>query len=243
VKVLGPAHSPEAVDRHLHLLASLGGATHPALARVVEGGVARLQGAPMRWIATRWVEGRSARESIEAGGLDAAAALRALKTLASGLAHLHGRGVVHRDLSPGNVILTPAGDAVLIDFGQAFLADSGAAPSRGVVGTPGYVAPEEVREGGGAVSPAADCYGLAAIGYALATGAAPAQGRDVLDVLARAAAAPPSPRDLGVVLPEALEAAILQGLEPRPQARPTAGAFGKALEFSETTIGLGGVGP
>jgi serine/threonine protein kinase len=128
---------------------------------------------------------------------------------------------------------------VLIDYGQAVLIDAPGRASSAVVGTPGFIAPEEILEGRSAVSPAVDVYGLAAVGYALLTGRPPALGDDVLSTLSEALREPPRPRDLGVAVPEALEAVLLEGLAADPAARPDAAAFASALEFVGVQVGLG----
>jgi serine/threonine-protein kinase len=239
VKRLAPGRREGDDERHLALLTAVGGAPHPALAAVVDGGLEPAAGGVGRWLATLWVPGRTAREVVDAGGLPAARVLALLRALAGGLAHLHARGVVHRDVAPGNVVLGPAGP-VLIDYGHAVLRGEPLAPSAGVVGTPGYVAPEEVLEGAAAVTPAVDVYGLAAVGYALLTGAPPAAGEDLLAALSSAARPPAPPREMGVEVPPALEAALLAALDPDPAARPDAAGFRAALEFAAAGGGTGG---
>jgi hypothetical protein len=242
VKGLGPARSLGEADHHLALLAAVGGASHAGMAALIDGGLAPGEGdAPLRWIARGWVRGTSARERVVAGGVSPPEVLAILEPVADALALLHRRGVVHRDVSPGNVVVTAEGRGVLIDFGQARLAAVGTPPSRGVVGTPGYVAPEEVLGEGAAVAPAVDVYGLAAVGYALLTGQAPAAGEDVLAMLAQATARPPRPSELGIEVPEALDSVLIQGLGRDPAQRPSVTAFARALAFSRTQLGLGGV--
>lgn len=240
VKVVGPVRSAAEGDQHLALLAALAGAPHPSLVPVVDGGLAPGRDGPVRWIATDWVEGACVRDRLATDGpFDPARALGILLELAGGLTHLHARGAIHRDVSPANVVLSAAGPAVLIDPGQAGT-DAGVRPlGPGVVGTPGYLAPEAVLAGHGVPTPAADVYGLAAVGYALLTGRPPAVGGDVLESLARAARPPMRPSDLGVDLPPPLEAALLEALAPEPRSRPTARAFERTLAFARASLGLG----
>ena len=240
VKVLGPVRSAQHGDDHLGLLAALAGAPHDALVPLVDGGLARGRDGPVRWTATAWVEGTCLRDRLAAEGAVApAAALRLLRDLASGVAWLHRRGVIHRDVSPGNVVVLPTGHAVLIDPGQALLVTATRAQGPGVVGTPGYLAPEAILGGQAPLTPAVDVYGLGAVGYALFTGRPPAAGQDVLEALAQAAAPTPRPRDLGVDLPPPLEAALLEALAPEPRARPNARQLERNLAFAEASLGLG----
>jgi hypothetical protein len=253
VKRIGPVRTGPEADRWLLVLEALAGSPHPDLAFLVDGGIVA-EGlpdsgarAPIRWIACRYEEGRTLRDLLDEGPLPLRDAVRALRSLARALAHLHRRGVTHRDVAPGNVVLRPKGGAVLIDFGQALPATSGAVSSRGVVGTPGYVAPEEVLGGASEVTSAVDVYGLGAVGYAMLTGEPPASGGDVLETLARAGSAPVSPRDLGIRIPEAFEAALLSALDRDPARRPDAVAFERGIAFAEALVSLTGdvsvVGP
>lgn len=240
VKVLGRTRSAEDGDNHLALLRALAGAPHPSLVPVVDGGIAPGPEGPVRWTATVWVEGISLRDRLaDEGALDPPLALGMLRDLSAALAWLHGRGVIHRDVSPANVVVSPTGRAVLVDPGQALIANAVQASGPGIVGTPGYLAPEAVLAGRSPLTPAVDVYGLAAVGYALFTGRPPATGQDLLEALAQAATPPTRPRDLGIDLPPPLEAALLAALAPEPRARPSARRFERNLAFAEASLGLG----
>jgi len=223
---------------HERLVRTLKYVRHAALAAVVDGGAAT-QDRATRWIATRWVEGTCAREIVAEGPIEADRVAAVVRDLAEGLAALHAAGVIHRDVAPGNVILTPT-SSVLIDFGHAVLAAEPLPASAGVVGTPGYVAPEEVLEGPGAVTTAVDVYGLAAVGYALLTGLPPASGKDVLDALAGAGRPPPRPSALGIDAPAALELALLEALAHDPADRPSAATLAAALAGLDAAPGTRG---
>ncbi|MDJ0973114.1 MAG: serine/threonine-protein kinase [Planctomycetota bacterium] len=236
VKTLGPCASPEDGDRFLRLLTALTGTTHPGLASVLDGGLAWQDDVLVRWMATHYIDGLTARTIIQLHGFEVGAILRILRTVAAGLRQLHARGVVHRDVSPGNIVVEEEGDAVLIDYGHAVMWEEGVAPSRGVVGTPGYLAPEEVLEGGAKVTPAVDVYGVAAVGHALLTGAPVATGDDVLETLSRSTSRPRPLRELGIEVPEALDAALLAALSPDPEERPSMAAFERAMQFAEAQL-------
>jgi serine/threonine-protein kinase len=209
------------------------------VARVIDGGVVPEPAPGRGWIAWEWVEGEDLGSLLLRGEtLGAFAVVRLLADLAAGIAHLHARGVVHRDVAPANVIQTPGGRGVLVDFSHAFVGPS-APQSPGILGTPGYLAPEEVRSGGPAVGPAADVYGLGALGYALLLGSPPATGDDLLETLAHATRAPVRPRDLGVEVPPELESVLLDSLSGDPERRPSARQVARALAFADAALGLG----
>ncbi|MGP4026626.1 serine/threonine-protein kinase [Actinomadura sp. 3N407] len=140
--------------------------------------------APPYWLATEYVPGPTLRQAVaEHGPLPADTCLRLLTALAQGLLEIHGQGVQHRDLKPGNVILAPDGPR-LIDFGiargegQTQITRTGAWN-----GTPGYVAPEVVREQ--EPVPASDVFSLAGtIAYA-ATGRPPFGGGRIEAIIHR----------------------------------------------------------
>ncbi|MFI0986385.1 serine/threonine-protein kinase [Streptomyces exfoliatus] len=114
------------------------------------------------WLATEYVEGLSLREHVQQhGALDLPAALELALGLSFGLASIHKAGLVHRDLKPGNVLLTDNGPKI-IDFGLAYATDfSHATRTESVLGTPGYFSPEQVQ--GRPVSAASDVFALGAV--------------------------------------------------------------------------------
>ena len=105
-------------------------------------------------IAMQFVDGTSVARRLRAG-LAPSAALRIGRQMASALAQSHGRGVVHLDVKPANILLDASGNAFLTDFGAAMLLEERGARTV-IAGTPEYMAPERVA--GGRVGPAADQY-------------------------------------------------------------------------------------
>lgn len=140
--------------------------------------------APPYWLATEYVPGPTLRQAVaEHGPLPPDTCLRLLAALAQGLLEIHGQGVQHRDLKPGNVILAPDGPR-LIDFGIARGEGQTQITQTGMWnGTPGYVAPEVVREQ--EPVPASDVFSLAGtIAYA-ATGRPPFGGGRIEAIIHR----------------------------------------------------------
>ncbi|MCZ7413332.1 serine/threonine-protein kinase [Streptomyces sp. WMMC897] len=146
-------------------------------ARRIRGGcTARLVAADLDaerpWFATQYVPGPSLHDKVNEGGPLAPAQVAAIgAALAEGLVAVHDAGVVHRDLKPSNILLSPKGPRI-IDFGIAWSTGASTLTHVGTaVGSPGFLAPEQVR--GAAVTPATDVFSLGATLAYAATGDSP----------------------------------------------------------------------
>jgi predicted Ser/Thr protein kinase len=224
VKVLRPhiADDPDARARLEREVAALGRVRHPRVAPVID---ADLHG-PRPYVVTRYVAGDPLDDAIAAHGpLTGDALLRLARGLHGALEAIHGVGVVHRDLKPGNVLLDEDGDPVVIDFGIAHVLDDSRLTSTGLVmGTPGYLSPEIVE--GAQVTEATDWWGWAATLVYAATGRPPF-GRGSMDlVLSRVRS---GEFDLAGV-DARLEPLLAAALSPRPADRPAAPLVLAALE-------------
>jgi hypothetical protein len=153
--------------------------------------------------------------------------------LAEAVQHAHSRGVVHRDLKPGNVLFDDAGQAYVSDFGLAKFttAEPSTTRTQVVMGTPAYLAPEVLREGAGAATTASDVYGLGAILYELLAGRPPFAGESVPDLLRQVAGdVPRRPSGFTPRMPRDLEVIALCCLEKEPAKRlPSAAAVAEDL--------------
>ena len=193
--------------------------------------------ADLPWLATAYVPAPSLARLVKACGPLPVGTVRWLAAgCAEALESIHGVGLVHRDLKPSNVLVAPDGPRV-IDFGVARAAERmGVSTSRGTVGTPAYMAPEQARDTHQA-SAASDVYALGATLLFAATGHPPYQGDTVMDVLARLATEEPDLSGLPGELTE-LIAACLQRV---PRDRPTSSAMLAQLgQFTETRPGAAG---
>lgn len=164
----------------------------------------------------------------------------ALKALA-GLAHAHAGGVVHRDVKPANMLVTPGGELKLTDFGIARMVDRSRMTRAGNwVGTMEYASPEQVR--GEAVDGRSDLYSLAIVLYELLTGVLPFQAdTDFALMKAQLEAPPPPAGDRVPDLPPAFEQALLRAMAKSPGARfADAAAFARALESINASEGSSG---
>ncbi len=177
--------------------------------------------ADVPWLATAYVPAPSLHRLVQAyGALPVPAARWLAAGCAEALESIHSAGLVHRDLKPSNVLVSPDG-ARVIDFGVARAAERiQLTVTRGAVGTPAYMAPEQARDTRQA-SPASDVFSLGATLLYAASGHPPYQGETVMDILVRLATEPP---DL-TGLPAELTGIVTACLERSPRNRPTSAAL------------------
>ena len=160
--------------------------------------------------------------------------VRLMAKVARAIAYAHGKGVMHRDLQPGNVLLDENGEPMVSDFGLAKWLDQTSDLTRTLetLGTPGYIAPEQAESRAADLTSAADIYGLGAILFYLLIGRPPFVGANVLNVIHQAAATPaPRLRSLAPSLDRDLETIVARCLESDPKARyQSAEALAEDLE-------------
>jgi WD40 repeat protein len=144
------------------------------------------------------------------------------ETLARAVQYAHDRGVVHRDLKPGNILLTADGAPKVADFGLAKRLDADGGPTRSstVLGTPAYMPPEQAAGDAKHVGPAADVYALGAILYELLAGRPPFKGISWLSTIELVRSEEPiPPRRLRPGVPRDLETICLKCLRKEPRSR------------------------
>ncbi len=154
-----------------------------------------------------------------------------LQQVLGGLGYAHGQGVTHRDIKPANIIVTPSGQAKIADFGIARLNGTSLTQGGAMLGTPGYMAPEQVT--GDAVDRRADLFAVGAILYEAFAGRPPFAGRTVADTLVRLSS--PTPADLAPI--EAAGAGILVPVLRQALAKRPAERFQSVDEFSAALAG------
>ncbi|MER6141356.1 bifunctional serine/threonine-protein kinase/ABC transporter substrate-binding protein [Streptomyces sparsogenes] len=185
------------------------------------------------WLATEFVPGPSLAEAVEGHGALPVAAVRTLgRRLAEALAAVHAAGVVHRDVKPGNVLLALDGPR-LIDFGIAHAAGATAltAPDA-VVGTPGFLAPEQARARAEKAGPPSDVFSLGCVLAYAASARRPFGSGHAAGVLFRTVHEEP---DLAEV-PAELRGLIGACLAKDPARRPTAARLAAALRDPRTSL-------
>jgi serine/threonine protein kinase/TolB-like protein len=148
--------------------------------------------------------------------------VRVMAKVARAIAYAHSKGVLHRDLQPGNILLDENGEPMVSDFGLAKWLDQGSDLTRTLetLGTPGYIAPEQTDCPADKLTCAADVYGLGAILFYLLTGRPPFVGTNVLHVIHQAAAMPsPRLRAFAPSIDRDLETVVTRCLEREPKTR------------------------
>jgi len=194
---------------------------HPNIVRLLDGGVTDDQ---TPYLVMEYIEGARIDEYCEAERLSIRERVRLVLTVARALAHAHNQGVLHRDLKPANVLVTTDGIPKITDFGlarriregdQSTLTEPGA-----ILGTPGYMAPEQLVGGPGCNDRAVDCHALGAILHRLLTGRAPFQAETGAQTYPRVATEEPTPiRRLNPAVPRDLETIVMKAMAREPAER------------------------
>ncbi len=179
------------------------------------------------------VHGESLAARLERGPLPVGEACRVLREVADALAYAHGRGVIHRDIKPDNILLDrESGRAMVTDFGiaRAAEADSRLTLTGVVVGTPAYMSPEQIL-GEREIDGRSDLYSLGVVGYQMLTGELPFKASSPPAMMMKHMSEPAPPiHSLRPDLPPALAVAIDRALAKRPEDRwPDAAAFRDAV--------------
>jgi serine/threonine-protein kinase len=186
------------------------------------------------YFSMKLVEGGSLAGQLPRIAADPRAAAQLVATIARAVHHAHQRGVLHRDLKPSNILLDAEGQPFVTDFGLArrLEVDRSLTQSGAVVGTPGYMSPEQTLGNRAAVTTATDVYGLGAVLCALLTGRPPFSGETVLDTLEQGKERDPQPPSrINPAVDRDLETICLKCLQKEPDRRyPSAVAMAEDLE-------------
>jgi serine/threonine protein kinase len=212
---------PAAKNRFRREAYLLAGLRHPNFVQVYDHGEQN----DLAYFAREFVAGRSLAEQAAEAPLPARPAAELAEALARAAQFLHGRGMVHGGLNPGDIYLTPAGVPKITTLRRARPPGSDADATRPpgeVRRRAGYLAPEQIEGGSRRLGPATDVYALGAILYTLLTGQPPFPGPTLPEVLEQVRSqAPVSPCRWQPAVPPELEAICLKCLEKQPGRRPT----------------------
>jgi tetratricopeptide (TPR) repeat protein/predicted Ser/Thr protein kinase len=200
LKFLSPqiVHDPKRVDRFRNEARTASSLNHPNICTIYEVGE---QDGEL-FIAMEYVEGRPLAESLRENGMPVETVLRYGRQIAGALEHAHERGIIHRDLKPVNIVVTPQGDAKILDFGLAKRSDPeqlqrktmDAGPtetSQGLTGTLPYMAPEQLE--GKEAGACSDIWSVGVMLHEMASGTRPFRGDNLYRLCMAILQEPPPP--------------------------------------------------
>nr|WP_221377998.1 serine/threonine-protein kinase [Actinoplanes polyasparticus] len=231
VKVLPPSTSADpAFRRRLRAEAQAAARlSHPNITNVYDYGEATtVDGEPVPYVVMELIDGESlAAVLARVRKLPWQHAVRITAEVAAALAAAHSRGIVHRDVTPANVMLTATG-AKVVDFGiSALIGENDIDPDGSLLGTPAYLAPERLE--GGQVSPATDVYAVGLLIYRTLIGQLPWDVGTTTALLRAHQYTEPEPLPPVEDLPPEVDALVGRCLEKRPADRPSSAELAHVL--------------
>ncbi|MEV6489891.1 serine/threonine-protein kinase [Actinoplanes sp. NPDC051633] len=241
VKVLPPSTSADpSFRRRLRAEAQAAARlSHPHITNVYDYGEATtVDGEPVPYVVMELVDGESlAAVLARSRRLPWPAAVRICAEVSAALAAAHARGIVHRDVTPANVMLTPTG-AKVVDFGiSALIGENDIDPDGSLLGTPAYLAPERLE--GGQVSPATDVYAVGLLIYRTLIGQLPWDVGTTTALLRAHQYTEPDPLPPVEGLPAAVAELVEECLEKRPDDRPSSAEVAEVLAAASAGMPAG----
>jgi len=223
--VLNPEEQERMRERLFREARSAGILSHPGIVTIYD---VEQQG-DLAYIAMEYVDGPTLDQLLaQPEPMPADKMFSILAQTAVALDYAHGKGIVHRDVKPANIMIAGNGTAKITDFGIAKITASEQFTMTGsIVGTPHYMSPEQVQ--GQAVDGRSDQFSLAVIAFEMLTGEKPYTGEHLTTVVYKIVAEePPSPHRINSTLGSGIEAVLHKGLAKKPESR-----YGSCTEFTE----------
>ncbi|MEU7996985.1 serine/threonine-protein kinase [Micromonospora sp. NPDC049060] len=229
VKVLASRLAADRAFRHRIRIEAQAAARlcHPNITNVYDYGESEQVGLTVPYVVMELVDGESLTGRLRRGSLPWREAVTIGAEVTSALATAHARGVVHRDVTPGNVMLTATGVKV-VDFGiSALVGEKEKGPDGALLGTPAYLAPERLDNG--QVSPATDVYAVGLLLYRMLTGRLPWQASTTTQMLRAHMYNEPEPMPPVPGLPDEVRELVSRCLAKRPGDRPATAEVARTL--------------
>jgi len=201
--------------------------SHPAIAQVYDFGESEEDGRRVPYVVMELIHGGTLQQRMKAGTIPPRQVFRICGQVAAALAAAHADGLVHRDIKPGNVMVTRDGGAKVVDFGLAAVAGP-ADPDDEVFGTPAYLAPERLT--GGPVEPASDVYALGVLMYRLLAGGSPWTVDSTTQMLTAHVCVEPTPLPPLAAVPSQVTDLVNGCLRKEPAERPSAAHVAAVLQ-------------
>src|SRR5690349_10622897 len=246
IKILLPSllQEPGFAERFRGEARTMATINHPGVVDVYDYGSDPAAGA---YLVMEYVEGDALSRTLsKVGRLTPARTMNLMAQAADALQAAHDKGIVHRDVKPGNLLVRPNGTLVLTDFGIARSAIVGQLTAAGsVLGTASYISPEQAS--GAVATPLSDVYALGVVAYQCLSGRRPFEGDNPLDIAMQHVRSQPAP--LPDDIPPAVRQVVARALATDPAVRnPSAAAMGQVarrvaggLASASTGIGPGGM--
>ncbi len=216
----------EFVERFRREAEAAAGLQHPNVVAVFDRGDVE----DTHFIAMQYLEGRTLKQLIDAGGLTPEQSVAYIRQVLEGARFAHRHGIVHRDLKPQNVIVDAEGKATVTDFGIARAGVSEITQTGSVMGTPHYLSPEQAQ--GFEVTAVSDLYSIGVMLYEALAGRVPFEADTAVAVaMKQVSQAPQRPSSINPAVSPALDAVVMRALEKEPGQRfQSADAFIAALD-------------
>jgi formylglycine-generating enzyme required for sulfatase activity len=210
--------TPQDAETYLAEARILASLDHPQIVPVHDVGRAE---DGLCFVVTKFIEGTDLAQKLKDTRLSLGESVELTATIADALHHAHKRGLVHRDVKPGNILLDTEGRPYLADFGLA-LSEEDYGKGGGLRGTPAYMSPEQANGEGHRVDGRSDIFSLGSVFYELLTGSRPFRGNTPTDIIIQISCDEPQPpRQVADAIPAELERICLKALAKKASERYT----------------------